>query len=98
MNYTEYKISDTNIQNLFSTSTKNVALEIFRMQQKPGYRNQVFFIFQNISRTTNFLKNHGHSFLSSIKKIVPSKKLKERNMIFVGAGAGQKFYSFAQKS
>ena len=62
MNYTEYKNSDTNIQHLLFTSKKIVALEIFRIQEKPGYRNQVFFIFQNISRTTFFKKNHGHSF------------------------------------
>ena len=46
-------------------------------------------IFQNTSRTTIFLKNHGHSFLRSIKSIVRSKERRERNMISVRVGTGE---------
>ena len=57
--------------------------------RKIWIQNQVFFIFQNTSRTTIFLKNHGHSFLRSIKSIVRSKERRERNMISVRVGTGE---------
>ena len=43
-------------------SILSTVLKIFRTQEKPVCRS--FFIFQNISKTTNVFKNCGNSFLS----------------------------------
>ena len=48
-------------------------LEIFIIQEKPPYKNQVLFIFRNISKTSNFKINCGHSCLPYPTHYFPSK-------------------------
>ena len=45
--------------------------EIFIIQEKPAYRNQVLFNFQNISITSNFYR--GHSCLTYTKYYLDSE-------------------------
>ena len=51
-------ITQKTIAKVFSTVP--VVLKIFWIQEKPAYK--AFFIFQNISKSTNVFKNHGQCF------------------------------------
>ena len=51
-------------------------LKIFWIQEKPAYKS--FFIFQNISKTTNVLKNHGQCFFKLHDALDIYKKKKKK--------------------
>ena len=69
-------------------------LKIFWIQEKPAYKS--FFIFQNISKTTNVLKNHGQCFFKlhdalDIYKKKKKKKNKKQVIMSTSFEAGQDF-------
>ena len=65
-------------------------LKIFWIQEKPAYKS--FFIFQNISKTTNVFKNHGGCFFKLHDTLDIYKKKNQKQVIMATSfEAGQDF-------